>query len=355
MHCRAASTSSSGRGTSFTLAYTAMEEHLRANYCYPLLNSSCTRFARSKALYIIMYIFLLSVSISTVFLNLLVIISISHFKQLHTPTNLLILSLAVADLLIGLIVMPMEGSRLIETCWYFGDTLCNIFPLISAVALSASLCSLVLISIDKFIAVSDPLRYPLNVTHNKAALIVVLSWSCCLLYIFFFLYDHLTQREPHRVCHGECLLTVSFPWFVCDIIVSFIAPCSTVIGLNLKIFCTAKYQAQAISSVTERVKAAKKDRMTKRSSSKAAKTIGILVTVYLLCYIPFYLSIPAHGTESLSFLVTALLWVMYMNSCVNPIIYALFYPWFKVSTKHIITLTILHPGSSYFNVQPDIK
>uniref|UniRef100_A0A8C1J1L3 G-protein coupled receptors family 1 profile domain-containing protein n=1 Tax=Cyprinus carpio TaxID=7962 RepID=A0A8C1J1L3_CYPCA len=99
-------------------------------YCFPDNNLSCTKSIRPGAEYIIVYVFISVISVFTVFLNLLVIVSISHFKQLHTPTNVLILSLAVADLIAGLILMPVQGMTLIEPCWYFGEIFCSIFPLI---------------------------------------------------------------------------------------------------------------------------------------------------------------------------------------------------------------------------------
>ncbi|KAL0183038.1 hypothetical protein M9458_022413, partial [Cirrhinus mrigala] len=91
------------------------EDH-ETQYCFPAINSSCIKGKRSRLEYNIMYVFFSLLSAWTVFLNLLVIISISHFKKLQTSSNLLILSLAVADMLIGLIVMPIEAIKLTEMC-----------------------------------------------------------------------------------------------------------------------------------------------------------------------------------------------------------------------------------------------
>ena len=237
-----------------------------------------------------------------------------------------------------------------------GTLFVTYFPTLPLAVVFVSMNNIVFISVDRYIAVCKPLRYPVIVTLRKGAVCVFLIWYVSLVYALIFLHEHLIHPEPHRACHGECLLIIDLPWIAFDVVVSFIVPCSIVIGLNLKIFCTAKYQAQAISLVTERVKAAKEDRMTKKSSSKAAKTIGILVTVYLLCYIPYYGSIPFQGNfTSASLVANALIWMSYMNSCMNPIIYAMFYPWFRVSTKHIVTLAILDPASSYFNVYPEFS
>ncbi len=133
-----------------------------------------------------MYIFVSVTSVFTVFLNLLVIVSISHFKQLHTPTNVLILSLAVADLIAGLILMPVQGMKLIEPCWYFGEIFCSIFPLILYVVVTASLGNLIIISVDRYIAVNDPLRYPLKVSINRVVVSIVVNWLFSFVYSFIY-------------------------------------------------------------------------------------------------------------------------------------------------------------------------
>uniref|UniRef100_A0A3B1IWH1 G-protein coupled receptors family 1 profile domain-containing protein n=1 Tax=Astyanax mexicanus TaxID=7994 RepID=A0A3B1IWH1_ASTMX len=83
-------------------------QNFTVQYCFPGNNASCRKQVRSDPAYIFLFIFLSCISVCTVILNLLVIISISHFKQLHTPTNLLILSLAAADLLVGILLLSRD-------------------------------------------------------------------------------------------------------------------------------------------------------------------------------------------------------------------------------------------------------
>lgn len=93
--------------------------------CYENLNGSCIKTSYSPGPQAILYAVLGLGAVLAVFGNLLVIIAILHFRQLHTPTNCLIVSLACADFLVGVTVMPFSTVWSVESCWYFGESYCK--------------------------------------------------------------------------------------------------------------------------------------------------------------------------------------------------------------------------------------
>ncbi|XP_073729837.1 trace amine-associated receptor 13c-like [Misgurnus anguillicaudatus] len=183
------------------------EDH-ETQYCFPAINSSCT-------------------------------------KKLHTPTNMLILSLAVADLLIGLIVMPLEAIRFIETCWYFGETICRLFLIIMGLLVCTSLSNLVLIAVDRYVAVCQPLLYPQKITMTRTIIMICVSWFCSSPYNI----SALTISQSRFTCYGECTFMVTFVWKITDLFLSFLLPCSVIITLYLRIFYVAHHQVKVINSL----------------------------------------------------------------------------------------------------------
>ncbi|XP_056322191.1 trace amine-associated receptor 13c-like [Danio aesculapii] len=327
-------------------------EDQETQYCFPNINSSCIKGKRSKHEYNTMYMFFSLLSAWTVFLNLLVIISISHFKKLHTPTNMIILSLAVADLLVGLIVMPVEAIKLIETCWYFGDTFCGLFLTIMALLGSTSLSNLVLIAVDRYVAVCHPLLYPQKITITKTLISICLCWIFSSAYstVVIVQNKHSDSSQRTDLCYGECSFNPSFIYIVINEIYYFVLPCTVIITAYMRIFYVAFKQVKVINSLMKSGKCVTEGSVKRKSEHKAALTLGIIVTVYLLCYIPYYiLSIIGPTVISLD-TMTYLLWAFYGSCALNPLIYALFYRWFKISVKHILTLKILEPASSLLDI-----
>ncbi|XP_009303915.4 trace amine-associated receptor 13c-like [Danio rerio] len=324
-------------------------EHQETQYCFPDINSSCVKEKHFSHGYNILYIFVSLLSVWTVILNLLVIISISHFKKLHTPTNMIILSLAVTDLLIGLIVMPVEAVKLIDKCWYFGDTFCGLTLILIWVIPSASLSNLVLIAVDRYMAVCHPLLYPQKITMANTLMSICLSWVYYSAYNTALLFDNGYFDTSHRtdVCYGDCSVMMSFSWRVTDLFMCFIFPCVMIITLYLRIFYAVHQQVKVINSLMKGGKCVLKGSVKRKSESKAALTLGIIVTVYLLCWIPYYI---CTLTVNSSTVISVLTWIVYANSGLNPLVYALFYPWFKKTVKLILTLKIFHLASSLVNI-----
>uniref|UniRef100_A0A8C8LRH2 G-protein coupled receptors family 1 profile domain-containing protein n=2 Tax=Oncorhynchus tshawytscha TaxID=74940 RepID=A0A8C8LRH2_ONCTS len=270
----------------------------------------------------------------------MVIISISHFKQLHTTTNLLILSLAVSDLLVGLIVIPVLTVAIMEPCWGFGEYFCVFQIYITFLCTSLSLGNLVLISIDRYVAVCDPLLYHSKITITGTICCISITWCCCIIYDAVIIQNFVNVQTPSR-CLTECVIVEGITWVnIMYIVFIMVVPCSIIITLYLNIFVVARSQARKVFSKEAASESGVQTVQANKSERKAAKTLAIVVFTYLLSWIPslfIYFVFSVIGDHLISYFTS---YLAFVNSLINPIIYAFFYPWFKVTAKLILTLKI---------------
>ncbi|XP_026781694.2 trace amine-associated receptor 13c-like [Pangasianodon hypophthalmus] len=313
---------------------------------------SCPERSVSPAVYILLYVCSAAVVLLTVCGNLLIIISVFHFKQLHTPTNMLVLSLAVSDFLIGAFVMPLMLSWTIESCWIFGKGVCIGFLLTAGFLTVLSIYNIALIAVDRYLALSNPFLYTNTVSRRTMCIVIYSNLLVCVVYNTAFCYFNGTFTG-FVMCAGECVLSLNEVWSVIDLVCSFIFPCSVIIILYTRVFVIAKKHATAIRELNNhtRPKTQKITSHSMKSERKAAKVLGILVAVFMVCLLPYCIySLLGDVIELQAQTIHKVLIMLYLNSTINPFIYALFYSWFRRCIKLIITLRIFQTDSALINV-----
>uniref|UniRef100_A0A8D1ZST2 G-protein coupled receptors family 1 profile domain-containing protein n=1 Tax=Sus scrofa TaxID=9823 RepID=A0A8D1ZST2_PIG len=316
-------------------------------FCYENVNGSCIKTPYSPGPRAILYTVLGLGAVLAVFGNLLVIISILHFKQLHTPTNFLIASLACADFLVGVTVMPFSTVRSVESCWYFGERYCKFHTCFDTSFCFASLFHLCCISIDRYVAVTDPLTYPTKFTISVSGICIVLSWFFSVTYSFSIFYTGANEEGIEELvvaltCVGGCQAPLNQSWVLLCFLLFFI-PTVAMVFLYGKIFLVP-------AKLSPPPKVTRKEWRRER---KAAKTLGIAVAAFLVSWLPYI--IDAVIDAYMNFITPAyvyeiLVWCVYYNSAMNPLIYAFFYPWFRKAIKLIVSGKVLKSNSSTINL-----
>uniref|UniRef100_A0A3Q3K824 G-protein coupled receptors family 1 profile domain-containing protein n=1 Tax=Monopterus albus TaxID=43700 RepID=A0A3Q3K824_MONAL len=328
-----------------------METLEETQLCFPqLLNASCVKSKRPHFEAVLTEVLVLTISLLTAFLNLLVIISISHFKQLHTPTNLLILSLAVSDFFMGFLLSFQ--IVIINGCWFLGDLMCALYQWGAYIISSSSVGAMVLISVDRHVAICDPLHYSTKITQKRVQICLCLCWICSVVFKSLILKDNLEQPGRYNSCSGQCFFAVNHIAAVADVTFNFFASITVIVVLYMRVFVVAVSQARAMRSHIAAVTLQGSVKVTaKKSEIKAARTLGIVVLIFIICFCPYHIISLKDHTNLLSGSSGPYIICFYhFNACLNPVIYALFYPWFRKSVKLIVTLKILQPGSCDTNI-----
>ncbi|XP_058470080.1 trace amine-associated receptor 4-like [Solea solea] len=264
--------------------------------------------------------------------NLLVIISIVYFKQLHTPTNFLMLSLAVADLLVGVLVLPFSIIIVVSSYWRFHYVLCKVRGSLDVILCHSSIWNLCFISVDRYYAVCQPLRYRTRITVRVVGIMILVSWTIATLNAVIF----TVQASDKGLKIKKCVLFQhkAQSTMIVGIFFAFGFPAIIMSSIYLKILTVAQKQARSIQSM------AKSGATVSKTEKKATKTLSIVMGIFLMSWTPFFLSISFNPLSNYAIPVNAVQsfkWLGWSNSMLNPFVYAFFYSWFRSAFRMIIT------------------
>uniref|UniRef100_A0A3P9DMR2 Trace amine associated receptor 1 n=1 Tax=Maylandia zebra TaxID=106582 RepID=A0A3P9DMR2_9CICH len=276
---------------------------------------------------VFLYAFLALLSVITICGNLLVIISVIYFKQLHTPTNSLILSLAVADLLVGIIAFPLSMAFSLSSCLYHEGLFCKVRGTFDISLSTCSILNLCCISIDRYHAVCQPLTYQTKISHRVVVFMIMMSWGVSGIIGISVTIAGFNNEK----CEESCLIDILMESTVGPML-SFYLPVTIMLCIYLKIFFVALRQARSIQNTKCGQTASIKER-------KATKTLAIVLGVFIFCWSPCFLCItfPPFTSDSVPVpVIETLNWLTLANSMLNPFIYAFFYSWFRSAIRMII-------------------
>ncbi|KFQ98407.1 D(3) dopamine receptor [Nipponia nippon] len=194
-------------------------------------NTTESDLPHSHAYYALCYCILI---LAIIFGNVLVCLAVLRERTLQTTTNYLVVSLAVADLLVATLVMPwVVYLEVTGGVWTFSRICCDIFVTMDVMMCTASILNLCAISIDRYTAVVKPVQYQYSTGQSscrRVSLMIVIVWMLAFAVSCPLLFGFNTTGDP-SVC------SISNPIFIIySSLVSFYLPFMVTLLLYVRIY-----------------------------------------------------------------------------------------------------------------------
>ncbi|XP_005396439.1 PREDICTED: adenosine receptor A2a isoform X1 [Chinchilla lanigera] len=285
--------------------------------------------------------------------NVLVCWAVWINSNLQNVTNYFVVSLAAADIAVGVLAIPFAIT--ISTGFCAACHGCLFFACFVLVLTQSSIFSLLAIAIDRYIAIRIPLRYNGLVTCTRAKGIIAICWVLSFAIGLTPMLGWNNCSQPKRkenesqVCdEGQvtCLFedVVPMNYMVYYNFFAFVfVPLLLMLGIYLRIFLAARRQ---LKQMENQPLPGERTRSTLQKEVHAAKSLAIIVGLFALCWLPlhiincftFFCPQCSHAPPWLMYLAIIL---SHSNSVVNPFIYAYRIREFRQTFRKIIRSHIL--------------
>jgi hypothetical protein len=270
----------------------------------------------------------------------------------------------------------------------FGYFMCDVWNSLDVYFSTASILHLCCISVDRYYAIVKPLKYPINMTKRVVAFMLLNTWifPSIIAFVPIFLGWYTTEENQlFRLKNPDlCEFKVNKVYVIVSSSISFWIPCTIMIFTYLAIFKEANRQEKQLHSRIGNAMLMNQHRNSREYNNsngdvlstsggssktltmhevhhgdlhstptkerniikmkrehKAARTLGIIMGTFILCWLPFFLwyvstTLCGQACPCPDIVVSVVFWIGYFNSTLNPLIYAYFNRDFREAFKNTL-------------------
>ncbi|XP_017038669.1 allatostatin-A receptor isoform X2 [Drosophila ficusphila] len=268
-----------------------------------------------------------AIAITGFFGNLLVILVVVFNKSMRSTTNLMIVNLAVADLLFVILCIPFTATDYMVPYWPYGRFWCHSVQYLIVVTAFASIYTLVLMSIDRFLAVVHPIRSRMMRTENITLIAIVTLWIVVLVVSVPVALNHDVVEaidEKKNITYGLCTYSPneflsSRTYHVTFFVSSYLMPLMVISGLYMRMIMRLWRQGTGVRMSKE----------SQRGRKRVTRLVVVVVIAFASLWLPVQLIlllkaldvIEMNSLNKLIIQVSAQT-LAYSSSCINPLLYA---------------------------------